>query len=108
MFIHYFSKYKQVRGMTLIELVMVIMIIAILAGIAIPIYYNLQKKAELAVAEGIAGSLRSSIMTHAAGHKGKFPTCEELKDAVMKSDDFDLDCVNDSAVSTETQEKDVL
>ena len=52
---------KDLRGFTLIELVMVIVILAILGAVAIPKYYKLQDDAKDAATDGVVSGVRSAI-----------------------------------------------
>ena len=56
---------KQVRGLTLIELVVVITILGILAAFAVPRFAGLETKAREAAVNGMAGSVRAAAaMAH--------------------------------------------
>ena len=58
---------NNVRGFTLIELVVVITILGILAAFAVPRFIALQAQARVASVQGLVGSLRSAAMlTHSS------------------------------------------
>ena len=48
-------------GFTLIELIVVVVILAILAGVALPTYFNHKAKAQEAATKGALGGIRSGI-----------------------------------------------
>lgn len=52
---------NHIRGFTLIELVMVIVVLGILAAVALPKFANLSSSARISTLEGIEGAMRSTI-----------------------------------------------
>ncbi|MBU9889170.1 MAG: type II secretion system GspH family protein [Candidatus Omnitrophica bacterium] len=60
---------KSLRGFTLIELIMVIVLLGLLAVVAIPKYYDLQTDAKDAAEKGVVGAVRSGIYTYYAKNK---------------------------------------
>ena len=61
------------RGITLVELMVAVAIIAVIASIAIAVYQNLQQKARLAADQGVLAAMRSAIAIYYGLHNGTFP-----------------------------------
>ena len=66
------------KGFTLVELVIVIAILGILAGVAIPAYANLQDDARSSQAQATLGSFKSAIGIAYAKARGVWPTLATL------------------------------
>ncbi|NND89239.1 MAG: prepilin-type N-terminal cleavage/methylation domain-containing protein [Granulosicoccus sp.] len=71
------SKLYKVKGFTLIELVIAIVIIGILAAIAVPKFVDLSGDATVAAKKGMSGAVKSSHAIAVADLK-RFPTNTEL------------------------------
>ena len=67
-----FRKRDQ-RGLTLVELMIVVTIIAIIAAVAIAVYQDIVKKSKLAADQGIVASLRSAVAIYYGRSNGLFP-----------------------------------
>jgi len=66
------------KGFTLIELLIVIAIIGILAGVAIPLYQGSVRKANEAAAVGTLNSIRVAQAKYVIDHKGQYGTFRQL------------------------------
>ncbi|MDO4772525.1 MAG: prepilin-type N-terminal cleavage/methylation domain-containing protein [Bacillota bacterium] len=64
---------KRRKGFTLIELVIVIVIIGVLAGIAALSYANVTQSSQDGVAKANLRAMKSSVMVYQADNAGKFP-----------------------------------
>jgi type IV pilus assembly protein PilA len=67
------SRKRDQRGLTLVELMIVVTIIAIIAAVAIAIYQDIVKKSKLAADQGIVSSLRSAVAIYYGKNNGMFP-----------------------------------
>jgi len=64
---------RDQRGVTLVELMVVVAIIAIIAAIAITLYQDVQRKAKLAADQGVVAAMNSAIAIYYGKHNGNFP-----------------------------------
>jgi prepilin-type N-terminal cleavage/methylation domain-containing protein len=74
---------KQRRAFTLIELVAVIVVLAILAGVALPKYFDYAAQARESACKGILGGVRAGIASFYANEaingSARYPTLGELQ-----------------------------
>ena len=78
-----FQRARDQRGVTLVELMVVVAIIAIIAAIAITLYQDVQKKARLAADNGTIAALRSASAIYYGKNDGTFPTQATLQTLVQ-------------------------
>jgi type II secretion system protein G len=71
--IQLFTKKRNKRGFTLIELVVVIAILGILAAIAVPRYTGSQEKAKLSTHMANIRTIESAITVYQAENNGSLP-----------------------------------
>jgi type IV pilus assembly protein PilA len=83
------ERLRNQRGVTLVELMVVVAIIAIIAAIAITLYQDIQKKARLAADQGTIAALRSASAIYFGKNEGVFPTQTTLQGLVQG---FNLQC----------------
>ena len=67
------NKLGEKAGWTLIELIVVIVILGIIAGVAIPAYLNLTNEAETATCKANQAAMRSAVYLYYAKNKGTLP-----------------------------------
>ena len=71
------GKFRNQKGFTLIELMIVVAIIGILAAIAIPLYANVQARARIAKAQADMRTIASAVSMYQA-HTGTLPATGDL------------------------------
>jgi type IV pilus assembly protein PilA len=77
---------KQLRsqkGLTLVELMVVVAIIAIIAAVAITAFQGIQKKARLAADTGTVASLRSGVAIYYGKYNGRFPPSDAVLETLV-------------------------
>ncbi len=65
---------RSQKGLTLVELMVVVAIIAIIAAVAITVFQDIQKKAKLAADQGNVAAMRSGVAIYYGKHNGSFPS----------------------------------
>ena len=78
------SRKRDQRGLTLVELMIVVTIIAIIAAVAIAIYQDIVKKSKLAADQGIVSSLRSAVAIYYGRSNGLFPATMTSVEALVQ------------------------
>ncbi|MBU0456284.1 MAG: prepilin-type N-terminal cleavage/methylation domain-containing protein [Gammaproteobacteria bacterium] len=74
---------RNVKGFTLIELVIVIVILGILAAVAIPRYVDLQGNALTAAKKATVGAIKAGFAIAVAEKQGGYPSLTELASSYM-------------------------
>ena len=67
------SLVRKQRGLTLVELMIVVTIIAIIAVVAMAVYQDIVKKSKLAADQAVVASLRSAVAIYYGRNNGLFP-----------------------------------
>src|SRR5262245_2780862 len=69
-----FRQLRSQKGLTLVELMVVVAIIAIIAAVAITVFQDIQKKAKLSADNANVAAMRSAVAIYYGKHNGMFPT----------------------------------
>jgi prepilin-type N-terminal cleavage/methylation domain-containing protein len=77
---------RNPQGLTLIEIMIVVAIIAVIAGIALTSWQNAQKKARLAADLGTVASMRSAVSMYYGKRNGHFPPNSTVLQALILPD----------------------
>ena len=78
------SHKRDQRGLTLVELMIVVTIIAIIAAVAIAVYQDIVKKSKLAADQGVVSSLRSAVAIYYGRSNGQFPASMASVEALVQ------------------------
>lgn len=78
------SRKRDQRGLTLVELMIVVTIIAIIAAVAIAVYQDIVKKSKLAADQGVVSSLRSAVAIYYGRSNGQFPATFASVEALVQ------------------------
>lgn len=90
------------KGFTLIELMAVVLILAILAGVALPRFFNYQTQAREAATKGTLGGVRAGIANFYADQAittgtAAYPTLAQLTDGSVMQEEIPENPYNASA-----------
>ena len=79
------------KGFTLVELMIVVVIVAILALVAIPLYRGNLTAAKMSEGVSGVGTIRTALRVYAAAHGGIYPVGAAITDSAVgiKSDDLE-------------------
>lgn len=75
---------KQSRGFTLVELLVVISIIALLAGVALPVFNSARLNAAMTTASMNAANIFKALTMYSSDNDGAFPTSDNNSNEAFK------------------------
>ena len=78
-----FRQLRSQKGLTLVELMVVVAIIAIIAAVAITVFQDIQKKAKLAADQGNVAAMRSGVAIYYGKNNGIFPATEGAVESLV-------------------------
>ena len=78
-----FRQLRSQKGLTLVELMVVVAIIAIIAAVAITVFQDIQKKAKLAADQGNVAAMRSAVAIYYGKNNGIFPGTEGAVESLV-------------------------
>ena len=78
-----FKQLRSQKGLTLVELMVVVAIIAIIAAVAITVFQDIQKKAKLAADQGNVAAMRSAVAIYYGKKNGVFPPDETFVETLV-------------------------
>ena len=78
-----FRQLRSQKGLTLVELMVVVAIIAIIAAVAMTVFQDIQKKAKLAADQGNVAAMRSAVAIYYGKNNGIFPGSEGGVEALV-------------------------
>ena len=73
------ERYRRAEGFTLIELLVVILVLAILAAIAIPVFLNQREKAWAAQIQSSLKDAATAVESYGVAHGGDFSSLDGYK-----------------------------
>ena len=79
---------KNEKGFTLIELIIVIVILGIIAGVAVPKFIGLSSSARVSSARGVGGAISGTIQSAHAGYLINGAGSDYDADAVLLATNF--------------------
>ena len=94
-----YSHFDRSRGFTLIEIVMVLVLLGILAAVAVPKYFDLQKQAQEKVAETIGQEFQARLNAYFAQKLLEGTSCQ----AIVGTDDGVGDLVSEVLMEMSTE-----
>jgi type IV pilus assembly protein PilA len=77
-----FGQLRSQKGLTLVELMVVVAVIAIIAAVAFTVFRDIQKKAKLAADQANVAAMQSAVDIYYGKH-GLFPTAETDIEALV-------------------------